>query len=414
MGAMRAAEMLPTAAPAAPAAAQAEQAAGGAATAEGAAGGFARVLSRTRGAAQVGGKTAEEQAAETDETVADEADSDGLGALAAMMALRVPADAEPGVSMEAPVPAQDGSAACCAPDGASDVGGMADIRETGNAAELIPILEGTHADGTDNIAPKGADTGTDYKSADADLARMPQARMQTGTQQRISDRGDPAPAEMRDDMPCPLENADETPPGGAGEEDARQGSKPGDDDGRAWDYALPTGMATDAAPERVAAAEQLKAAPAERPVAREGLFDAMVERLEVMREDGRAQMTVELRPEYLGRVTLELTSAPDGGVNLRISAADPGVKGMIDGQVAALVENLSGKGVRLERVDVVYTGVGSGGYDGLGERPGERDSARSRGGRGRVHATAVGATAAIDLLQEAGLDAQESAYEYSA
>ncbi|MDR1299451.1 MAG: flagellar hook-length control protein FliK, partial [Oscillospiraceae bacterium] len=381
MGAMRATELLPMAAPAA----QAAEAPRAAAMADTGDGGFARVLSQKRVAADGGGKTVDEQEPEADEIDAADGDQTGLGALAALLALHMPEDAAPETFADAgadvPAPAEDGAAVCCLADGADAIGGLADIRDAGAAAELISILEGTQADGTKNSAPAGADV--DYKSADADLARMPQARMQTGTQQRISAQGDLAPAEMRDDMPCPLENADEGPARDAGDDSGRDSGRRGDDTARVWDYTLAAGAAADAAPERVAAAEQLKAAPAEQPVARENLFDAMVEKLEVMREDGVPQMTVELKPEYLGRVTLNLTAAPSGGVNLRISAADPGVKGMIDGQIAALVENLSGKGVRLERVDVVYTGVGagSGGYDGLGQRTGNEGRRRARGGR---------------------------------
>jgi flagellar hook-length control protein FliK len=218
-------------------------------------------------------------------------------------------------------------------------------------------------------------------------------------------------------------NGEEQAPAARGGGERRQesaGDETARDDTANWSYALPAGAAVDAAPERVSAAEQLKAAMPEQPVARENLFDAMVERLEVMREDGLPQMTVELKPEYLGRVTLNLTAAPSGGVNLRISAVDPGVKGMIDGQIAALVENLSGKGVRLERVDVVYTGVGagSGGYDGLGERTSEGKRGNARGGRSGRYTAGVSAVnapaAAIELLRAAGLDAEYSEYEYSA
>jgi hypothetical protein len=416
MSAMRATELLPAAAPAAPAA----EAPGAAIAADTGGGGFARVLSQKRGAADGGGKTVEASEPETDDIDAADGDQAGLGALAALLALRIPEDAAPEVPADyaEPMLAEDGAIDCCGTGDAGAAGGPADIRADGNAAELISILEGTQADGTKNSAPTGADV--DHESADADLARMPQARMQTGTQQRISAEGDLEPADVRDDMPCPLENVDESPARDAGEDSGRDDGGRGDDTARVWDYALPAGVAADAAPERVAAAEQLKAAPAEQPVARENLFDAMVERLEVMREDGVPQMTVELRPEYLGRVTLNLTAAPSGGVNLRISAADPGVKGMIDGQIAALVENLSGKGVRLERVDVVYTGVGagSGGYDGLGQRTGSGDGRpRARGGRTGGYAAgvaAVGAPTAIELLRAAGLAAEESAYEYSA
>ncbi|MDR1217142.1 MAG: flagellar hook-length control protein FliK [Oscillospiraceae bacterium] len=376
------------------------------------AGDFASVMSQTQ--VSDGHNARGEIDADVDTGGGESAEQVDLSILAALFAV-YPQITQEGQNTQVPWSAQ------ALPDEAirPDIG--ARTVDTGNVGQPVTILEGTAIDGTNNNGdPKLADVTDVY--AGEDLARMPQIRTRTDIQQTAEGR-DTQPVDILDDMPCPLENVngEEQAPEARGGEERRQES-PGDetarDDAGKWSYALPAGAAVDAAPERVSAAEQLKAARPEQPVARESLFDAMVERLEVMREDGLPQMTVELKPEYLGRVTLNLTAAPSGGVNLRISAADPGVKGMIDGQIAALVEELSGKGVRLERVDVVYTGVGSGGYDGLGERTGEGKRGNARGGRSGRYASGVSAAsapaAAIELLRAAGLDAEYSEYEYSA
>lgn len=301
-----------------------------------------------------------------------------------------------------------------------------------SAQELVNILEGTAIDGTENTSYSSVSARVDTaKTAEAaemtaareEQARMPQARMRTGTQEQIPEERDAAPADIRDDAPCPLENVnEETEPTVLrtdGKREPQSDAEPRrDDGGEDLSYTPPAGTPVDVAPEKVSAAEQMKTAPAQQlPATRENLFDTMVERLEVMREDGVSTMSVELKPEYLGRVTLDL-SMTDGGVSVRISASDPDVKGMIDGQIAALIENLSGKGVKIDRVDVVYAGVSSGEYDAFGANSksngGERGSRRRNRGGVTAGVPAQLAAYAPELMWASVGDEDANAFEYSA
>jgi hypothetical protein len=293
----------------------------------------------------------------------------------------------------------------------------------GAGTKLVDILEGTAvtpatADGTDKN--NGSMLAEDIGGGRWDMARMPQTMIQTGIQQIPEERGDTESGLVRDDMPCPLENVSEE--GDLAPASGLTGKEREEPDGGSEEqlnYAPPGRAAAEIAPEKISAAELLKSAPGETPQAtRESLFEVMVEKLEVMNEDGVRSMSVQLKPEYLGRVTLHLTMAESGGVNLRISAADPGVKGMIDGRIAAMVEDLSGKGVKIERVDVVYTAVGGGERDRQGERSGGGEKRGSARGRRAAAAYGVGATSdagmALEQLRADGLGAETGAYEYSA
>ncbi|MDR2357755.1 MAG: flagellar hook-length control protein FliK [Oscillospiraceae bacterium] len=302
------------------------------------------------------------------------------------------------------------------------------------APELVTILEGTkpatdgaeNTDYTDYTSASAPARDTEIAVASDEQARMPQARMRTGTQRQIPEEREVRPADIRDDAPCPLENVNEENhpivSRTAGERSAKSGGEPEQDgaEPESGGETPPAQTPVDVAPEKVFAAERLKSAPAEQPTAatRESLFDTMVERLEIMREDGVSAMSVELKPEYLGRVTLNL-SMTGGGVSVKISASDPEVKGMIDGQIAALIDNLSGKGVKIESVDVVYAGVSGGEYDGFGARSdpgggGGRGSPRKSRGGGAADDSARVAAYAPELMWASVGDEDTNTFEYSA
>jgi len=103
----------------------------------------------------------------------------------------------------------------------------------------------------------------------------------------------------------------------------------------------------------------MRQAAASMPVRTENLFDEMVSRIETMQTESQHTMTIQLKPEFLGKVALEI-AMDAAGLHVKISAADSDVRGMINSQINALIESLGNKGIEVVEVEVAYTGV----YDG--------------------------------------------------
>ncbi|MDR3311066.1 MAG: flagellar hook-length control protein FliK [Oscillospiraceae bacterium] len=164
--------------------------------------------------------------------------------------------------------------------------------------------------------------------------------------------------------------------------DADSGNNPAEDGQK---FTAPTADAVpfQAEPMRIAAGESLRAEAVESPAVVEAanLYEELVERVSLMSGEGESEMAIQLKPEFLGKVSLKLSSNPNG-VQIKISAEEASVKNTLDRGITALVESLQSKGVRVTGVDVVYTGVadnmamnsntrsGSGGKSGRYRRPG--------------------------------------------
>jgi flagellar hook-length control protein FliK len=114
-------------------------------------------------------------------------------------------------------------------------------------------------------------------------------------------------------------------------------------------------------PEQFTAEQQMKRTALDTPIKAENLFDEMVSRLETMQTEQTRTMTIHLRPEFLGKVAMEL-AMDAAGLHVKINAADAGVRAMINSQVTALIESLENKGIEVVEVEVAYTGVDNGAF----------------------------------------------------
>jgi len=123
----------------------------------------------------------------------------------------------------------------------------------------------------------------------------------------------------------------------------------------------PAPLAEGIRPEQFRADQQMKQATLSAPVKTENLFDEMVSRLESMQTESQRVMTIQLKPEFLGKVALEI-AMDAAGLHVKISAADSGVRAMINGQLNALIESLENKGLEVVEVEVAYTGVDNGAF----------------------------------------------------
>ncbi|MCL2222859.1 MAG: flagellar hook-length control protein FliK [Oscillospiraceae bacterium] len=109
-------------------------------------------------------------------------------------------------------------------------------------------------------------------------------------------------------------------------------------------------------PEQLRAAAQMSEATLNQPVKPENLFEELVERVQLMQNTTRSTMTLTLNPEHLGSVALEV-AIDAAGLHVKINAEDSGVRGMINAQLAALIESLEEKGHQVVEVEVAYTGL---------------------------------------------------------
>jgi len=112
-------------------------------------------------------------------------------------------------------------------------------------------------------------------------------------------------------------------------------------------------------PEQFKAVQQMTQAAMSTPVKTENLFQEMISRVETMQNDTKSAMTIQLNPEFLGKVALEV-SVDAAGLHVKINAEDSGVRSMINGQLTALIESLENKGIAVVEVEVAYTGMNYG------------------------------------------------------
>jgi len=109
-------------------------------------------------------------------------------------------------------------------------------------------------------------------------------------------------------------------------------------------------------PEQFRAEQQMRQAAPNAPVKTENLLDEMVSRIETMKTESQSTMSIQLKPEFLGKVALEI-AMDAAGLHVKINAADSGVRAMLNGQINTLIESLGNKGIEIVEVEVAYTGI---------------------------------------------------------
>jgi len=134
----------------------------------------------------------------------------------------------------------------------------------------------------------------------------------------------------------------------------------------------------------------------------------------MMQNDTKSAMTIQLKPEFLGNVALEV-AVDAAGLHVRINTEDSGVRSMINGQLAALIESLENKGIAVVEVEVAYTGIHYGAFqdprEGQQQSSGQQQQTKNR----EANSTdGVAYYAAVTDLMEYYLDTGVSSVEYRA
>ena len=177
----------------------------------------------------------------------------------------------------------------------------------------------------------------------------------------------------------PLENGNDTAPAkehrGKTYSDTAQAVRNKADEMNENENSATVPLADGIKPERFQAEQQMKQAPHASPVEKKNLFNEMVSRIEMMQTSEKSGMTIQLKPEFLGKVALEI-ALDATGLHVKINAEDGSVRSMINGQMAALIESLENKGIAVAEVEVTYTGVNNGAFKDSRENQAQQDRPR--------------------------------------
>jgi len=205
------------------------------------------------------------------------------------------------------------------------------------------------------------------------MARMPETRTQDSQNNKENDS-----KFFENGSPSPLENENEKAQA-AGQKDKTYSDAAEAVKSAVEDKSEPVISTNEIAPPlsesiktvQFQATQQMTQAALNTPVKPENLFQEMISRVEMMQNDTKSAMTIQLNPEFLGKVALEV-SVDAAGLHVKINAEDSGVRSMINGQLATLIESLEHKGIEVVGVEVAYTGVNYGTFQ--DPREGEQQS----------------------------------------
>lgn len=109
-------------------------------------------------------------------------------------------------------------------------------------------------------------------------------------------------------------------------------------------------------PQTAERAQQTMEAPEEVPVTPQDTAEnvtRIVDRMTARLEDGKQEFDVQLKPEFLGKLSIKVVME-DGGIKAQIKAADLTARAMITEQLPSLTEMLKDKGVNMTQIEVVY------------------------------------------------------------
>ncbi len=277
----------------------------------------------------------------------------------------------------------------------------------GNIKDIGPILEEPVT-----AQDSGAEALQDPRAGT--VARMPQGiqissqTAQNGTQA--------VPANGESDNLCPLENGNESAPvsfsvpeSGTGEvkETERAGAGSRSEETFGTD-GIPAQQVQELGAQKVQSAIKLEEAAHNSPnqATTETLFDKMVEKIEFMRSDESDSMSIQLKPEFLGKVSIQL-SVGDQGLQVKILTEDSGIKNLIGAQINQLAETLADRGVKVSDIDVVYGGISDQSYSQSQTR---QEPQRKSGSRsGIIGHGVIQETLPLSLWDENGLAALDPA-----
>jgi len=280
--------------------------------------------------------------------------------------------------------------------------------------EYVQVENAVKAEAT-MTKPVEVNTEHSSNSTGEVMARMPETRTQDSQNDKEQDskffeKGNPSPLENENDETQVKGQTEKTYSDAA---DAAKSAVENKAEPIITSNEIAPPLSEGIKPEQFQATQQMTQAALNTPVKTENLFEEMISRVEMMQNDTKSAMTIQLNPEFLGKVALEV-SIDAAGLHVKINAEDSGVRSMINGQLTALLESLENKGLEVAEVEVVYTGVNNGAF----KEPGDNHQHQSKHHRpaNREVSSTEGAAYYTTLadLQDYYLETGVSSVEYSA
>lgn len=102
------------------------------------------------------------------------------------------------------------------------------------------------------------------------------------------------------------------------------------------------------------------------------VIEQIIDRVAFSKKEGRTELTVQLKPDSMGTVSVRLTSE-NGLTMAKIITDRPETKELLEGQLLALRQQLGDRGIDVKELDIVYAGTGF-----MQQHP---DTGRERDGR---------------------------------
>ncbi|MGE5417119.1 MAG: flagellar hook-length control protein FliK, partial [Acidobacteriota bacterium] len=103
------------------------------------------------------------------------------------------------------------------------------------------------------------------------------------------------------------------------------------------------------------------------------IMNQIVQKAEVMVKDNKSAITIDLKPEFLGKLQISL-SVQDGVVTARFTTENQNVKQLLEGGLSQLKSVFENNGIKLEKAEVnVDLGNSGSSYQGFNESQGRQD-----------------------------------------
>ena len=288
------------------------------------------------------------------------------------------ADAAAEAAEAAAIAAVEAAAAASKAAEAAAAARAAGAEDSDEKAQSVYAAGEAAAEADQQIVSEASGAAGEAAEAQGDVtARMPAIRTSERTEK---EEGGNKTAASGDGYLSPLENeSDRTRVKGRREKEFTKDEDAGDSAAKAADKPADNiaPVSADIKPERFRSDMQMAEAPgaqaASAPVRTENLFDEMIAKIETDTTETTRTMTIQLKPEFLGKVALEI-AMDASGLHLKINAEDQGVRSMVNSQINALIESLQNKGIEVAEVEVTYTGVDNGAFADPKKRDAQPDS----------------------------------------
>ena len=147
--------------------------------------------------------------------------------------------------------------------------------------------------------------------------------------------------------------------------------------------------------------ESVEQAPQSMPTEEE-FTNQIVEHARLIRNAQNTEMVIQLKPEHLGELTLRVSAAANGSVNVSFQSDNVQVRAMLENTLAQLKNELSNQGIKVENVQVSAHLSDSGMMNDRGQQAWEqnqRGNNNSRIGRlGRVDGNSLTAAEESEMV----------------